>query len=400
VIIITKYSDFCKIIYKYKNAIDSQHDMVLKMFRAQKPSISYSNSALKAFYTGARQINGIRLEITSFSIQKSTSFFIRHVKENMITNLLLDFGIVSTNKNRFRILCEAMASYLKDLVENDDDAVSSSVKDFFNTIETDSRSDLNRIVDPGDFEYITEVNNKCPLSSHRLAEKINGRTTKMYKITKIYPIGLTSDEITLFNVIKPRPANLDSFDNNIALCPLCAQLYETSHDENTYRKLVLIKEKVSARKIAIETLEEMDVETSLSNVIDSLMGIRDRTILTPLSLDALKIKEKISENDICYDDVKNRAIQYFNYINAYFKKHEAATTGGSSQLGMNIKTMSDRLIELGESPSNIVDYIANDLNNRIHGNINSLRACEILVAYFVQHCEILSKEVPTHEVSE
>ena len=370
------------------------------MFRSQNSSIFYSESALKAYYKGYRHINKHREDITSFSIQKSTSFFIRHIKETLVSNILLDFGITSTNKNRFRILCEALAYYFKDLIENDDDAVTSSVKNFYNSIETDSRSYLNRNVDPNDFEYIAEVNNKCPLSSHRLAEKVEGRTTKMYRITRIYPGDLTLDETTLFNVIKPRPANLDSFENNIALCPLCAQVYEANHDDSIYKKLVLIKEKVSARRFATETLEEMDVESNLNHIIDSLIEIRDRSVLTHLNLDALKIKEKISENDICYEDVKNRAIQYFYYINAYLKKHEVATVGGSTQLGMNIKAMSNRLIELGETPSNIVDYIAHDLNNRIHGDTNTFRACEILVAYFVQHCEILTKEEPTHEVSE
>ena len=166
------------------------------------------------------------------------------------------------------------------------------------------------------------------------------------------------------------------------------------------QELVEVKEKALARRNATRAMEEIDIEPELDKVIDSLIGIRDRNILVPLSLDALQIKEKIPENDICYEDIKNRALKYYNYINAYLKKHEARTINGSTKLGMEIKEISNRLMSLGETPSNIVDYIAENLNSRISGNNTSLKACEILVAYFVQHCEILSKEVSEHEISE
>jgi len=362
------------------------------MLKSVAPTSSYGKSMLDALYYGQRIFSDRSLVTIPYRRQQAISFFNNYLDANKVDKLLVAFGITAVSRNNFAFLTTAMACYLEDLLMIDDAIITSTVKDYYLKLLTDNTFYLNTQIEPTDYEYISEVHRKCPICGAKLTEICDGRRVKNFKVTMIYPSSLSATEKILFDAIKKRPSTLTSYKNNIALCPRCSQNYEESKDVETYKTLLENKKKAVERKEIDDALEDFDLDKKIEGVIDLLVQIDDRSALPKLSLDALSINQKIPENDICYDDVKNRAITYFHFIDSYLTKYEVKSSDGSTKLGEQIKAMSNDLMARKLKPSDIVQTIAEEINRRISGDKESLIACHFIVAYFVQHCEVLSNE--------
>ena len=100
---------------------------------------------------------------------------------------------------------------------------------------------------------------------------------------------------------------------------------------------------------------------------------------------------KIDKKDASYFDVVSKATMYNKYVNAVLTNIEKNTDGDSTTLAMQIRSMSDKLMEIDTKPAVIIETIAKSLNDAYNGDDESLISCRIIVAYFVHHCEVLTK---------
>ena len=391
-IFITNLSIFCQTIYPYKINVPSQPKFVDLMLKSVAPTSLYTKSTLEAFYYGRRPFADRTLITLPFRRNHAVSFFNNYLKQEKVDKLLEAFGITAVSRNNFTFLTNAMAYYLEDLLLKDDDAITTSVKHYYLQLLSDDTFYLNNHIEPSDYEYIAEVHRKCPICTSRLTEIVDNRRVRNFKITMIYPSTLNPAEKILFDGVKKRVGSPTAYINNIALCPRCSQNYVEQKDLATYKFLLEAKKKAVERKEIDDALEDFDLDKKIEEVLDLLVQIDDRGSLPKLSLDAVSINHKIPENDLCYEDVKNRAITYYHFIDSYLSKYEAQTSTGSTKLGEQIKAMSIDLMARDLPPSDVVETLAQELNRRFGGNNQTLIASHFIVAYFVQHCEVLSHE--------
>ena len=325
------------------------------------------------------------------NIQKVTSFFIDHLNENKIANICMDFSIPSYCRKDFHTLCTALACFFKEIVINDTNSISKTVAKIYEELILNPSLISNKKIETSEAQYLLEIK-KCPICKKPLTKIIDNTRYRNYEIIQIYPSDLTPDQCEKFNKIEDRSKmNLNDEKNNIALCITCAHLYKMSHSEDTYKKL--LEEKKGALKEAQiqEKLDSRDMESNISKVIDALIDIRNPNKLTKLSLNALKISEKLNDvPTIVYNSIEDKVLRYYNFIDNYLQQKEFIFEDGATIIGSEIKLMSNDLVNLGLSKTKILETLKIEINNRIHGDSETLEACGIIVAYFVQHCEVLT----------
>lgn len=393
IIIPTKFSDFCTSLYPYKAGINSKQKFVEEMLKSISKNISYSDSQYKNLFSGRRALDVDEKPEWYRNLNLSTimEFFDMHIDRNKKDAIFATFGISKNSRHWFTYFCRACAEYLKLIVKYDDDQFDNTVNELY-LDRMESGYNYQNTISISDSFYVLDARKKCPLSRHLLINPENGTHIANYKIVKIYPNNLPNEKKILFDTVIEEPENENDPDNLIALCPICAEKYESAHDFNTFKILVTAKNAAKKRQRDETLLADYDLQEGIKDVISFLLDLpKSGNDNEKLSLNALKIKAKIPEDDICYDDVKNRVVRFYNYIDAFLVENEENTAGGSTKLGEEIKAMSTELVENGLTPSEAVDRLANEINGRYGGDSQTLKASEYIVAYFVQHCEVLSK---------
>ena len=138
-------------------------------------------------------------------------------------------------------------------------------------------------------------------------------------------------------------------------------------------------------------MDTFDIREAISFVIDNLKEIRDISTMEELSLNAKTIDEKIPTTNPYNALVKTRVNQFFHYINSLLIELERNSNGLATDLAQNIKQMSSTLMLSGCNEEDVLERLAYIINNKIGGNNKTMNACHCVVAYFVAHCEVLTR---------
>lgn len=108
-------------------------------------------------------------------------------------------------------------------------------------------------------------------------------------------------------------------------------------------------------------------------------------------MDALKVSEKIPLDDVNYDEVIMHVVKHYNFIDSLMREYESKTTDGSTKLGQEIRNISDALIASGKSITDVLEELSKIILRKTTNNEKNLPYCRIIVAYFVQNCEVLTR---------
>lgn len=347
----------------------------------------------KKIYQGDSPLTENIRETVKFPIirAKITAFFLEYLKEDKLKELCTTFLIPEYCRKDFYLFCTSCSMLFEEYINDTENAKISYLPTIYENLITNPTLQHNTKIEVTDAHYLLEFK-KCPLCPQPLTKVFSGKRYRNYEIVQIYPSNLSTDKIIEFNNIEDRSGmNLESENNNIALCTTCAHIYKMTQDPNTYQRL-LIEKKGALKEAQIqECLGGKDMEKNITKVIDGLISIRDRSKLTQLNLSALKLSEKLDGvPTITYTSIEDKVLRYYNFIDSYFQQKEFMFEDGASIIGSEIKLMSHSLVQLGLSKIDVIETIKNEINNRIHGNAETLEACGIIVAYFIQHCEVLT----------
>jgi hypothetical protein len=352
----------------------------------------YTDDACKSFFNGIKPINGLRSKVIHpFQPRTALEFFVRYLNKSKLNDILDCFGIHTDRKDAFDILCCALAEKLKEFLAPVDDN-EYSVEHYFDKVISDKSYTAYLQISASDFDYLNEVKKRCPICGEHLTDIVDGTRLKKYQVVEIYPWNLDQDEKIVFDSIKPfRSGRYSSYENQIAICDRHATEYRKTKDVEIFKQLLEAKELAKRRTLEERAIENIDVPKSIEKILNHLIKYPPTTDLADLNIDAIEVSSKISKNDPSYFDVVSKATMHHKYINAILKKLEKQTDGSSTTLAMQIRAMSDKLMELGTKPAVIIETIAKSLNDAYHGDDESLISCRIIIAYFVHHCEVLTR---------
>lgn len=240
------------------------------------------------------------------------------------------------------------------------------------------------LADRDDIPFLAEVDFQCPICHRRLIEQVKANAIKRYDIVHIYP------DCVDFGVDKPR--NIDASSNLIALCHDHAEEYLVAPTKEAYQELTQLKQQASMLYARRVDVNEAALDEEIRNVLLGLSDISPDVPLEELSMDALRLDQKIlPANTLLLNDETTRVLRYYHYIEGIFASMERDGTGNFNLIASEIAVAFNKLNQGTLSQDEIVEELAKWIKNKSGVGDKNLRACHIVVAYFIQNCEVFDE---------
>lgn len=275
--------------------------------------------------------------------------------------------------------------YLLDLFDAEQDG-RFLAEVFLYAVNRDNRLRQEDSVDSNDIPLLAETNYECPLSHVKLVETVKGEPVKRYVITQIYPEDLAEELDEQFNSAHKRPMNLNSPENLIALSEKCSGDYLLAPTIDEYNKLYELKQDLANKYRAKMAIDNAQLEEDIRSVVAALLAVEPETELTDLEYDALHIEEKVNDF-ILKNEIQFNAVRYYRYIESVFSESDA----DFELIASEIKIASMQLEKSGLSQAEVVATLSEWIRNKTALGENGLLACNIVVAFFIQNCEVFHK---------
>lgn len=354
-------------------------------------SFAYGKTVTNELFTTQPLTLNMRQTINDFDEDGLSYFFRKHLKHDKFEELLALFSVGTETRKDYECFLKACVNCFKCFIDNDD-TNAQKFSDFYLDALNDTDILSNKTSTDDEIDFVLELDKKCPICGRPLVVLENERYARNFYITKIYRDDLEPMEAMMFDSVSPAPSNLNSIENLIAVCPEHYLDYEKTHDLDMYEKLLTVKKIALEDKKLKQKIDNIDMTESLKNIINRLFSLSDTASLVELKYSALRIDEKVPRSlAITYQSVENRVIKYYHFIDTYLRGIEIKTNGKSTTLSQQIKAISDSYVAAGLEIREILNRITYDLVNKLGGDTSITEECAIVVAYFVQHCEVLSK---------
>lgn len=233
-----------------------------------------------------------------------------------------------------------------------------------------------------------QVGGICPICSTSLTYKKNGKPQKKYQIAHIYPLNPSTVESSLLSSEERLSEDVNSLDNLIPLCPNCHTRFDKPRTVDEYRTLFAVKNRYIQEQ-SIKTLYgNYTIEDEIREIIKSLTTQNLGENVGQLEYTALHVDEKLTSgfDQILRKHIKDDVTQYYNYIKTQFYHVEKITPGKFDLIAGQIKTFYLNAKIESDDQVVVFNQIAEWLQARV-GNC-SLDACKVIVAFFVQNCEV------------
>lgn len=240
-----------------------------------------------------------------------------------------------------------------------------------------------------DAPLIAEANYECPTCHKKLVDTVKNKPIKRYVITHIFPEGLSKDKAIELSAVYPKPKDLEQTDNLIALCDHCAEDYLSDPTAEEYQRIYDLKRVLARNYKAKESVNAVDLEEDIRIVLDALFNVDDSVQLVPLEYEALHIDEKFeAKNFMLKTETQIKVLQYYRYIESIFSESET----DFDLIASEVKMSSQKLEKSGMSQSDVIEYLSDWIRNKTNLGTDSRPACNAVVAFFIQNCEVFHKD--------
>ena len=319
--------------------------------------------------------NNVRKYFEEEVIEDLNSYTELDTYEKVLNTIKSDNSISTKIKDNFQKLFDS-EEYAKFLAEA-----------FLYSLQKDNvlkKTTLNK----NDLPLLSEVNYKCPISHTNLLENKKGVTISKYVIVQIFPDDLSEEDNILFSNISDKPIDFDDNSNLIALSINAAQEYINNPNVDDFKILLSIKKRAVSNAKALEYVNEVKLEEDLRKIVKSLDSLSSTEGLD-LKYDALSVNQKIKKFDV-REDVKNKVIRYYNYINSLFDESEM----NFNLIASEVKLVSTKLESADFSQEDIIDKLSDWIHHQVFNDSDEGKlACNIIVCFFIQNCEVFSYEM-------
>ena len=240
--------------------------------------------------------------------------------------------------------------------------------------------------------YLKEVSFACPLCGKILRHRKQGKTNKLYEIAHIFPNSPTEEQYERLSALPRLGENSECFENKIALCKDChdQQDYHTTAED--YLELLEKKKRFLSLTELSEATLTMGLELQIADVVKRISSLHEDEMAT-LNYEPVRLTKKFSAAELL---LKNRVgmyvTSYYPYIRDCFKELEGINGFRLDALSLQIKSCFLKMEGLSDSKSDIFDQLVNWVMAKTR--FASREACEAVVSFFVQNCEVF------HEITE
>ena len=236
--------------------------------------------------------------------------------------------------------------------------------------ESPSTKALMAFPDYGNHLFLEE-GGKCPNDgcTNLLYKRINGVTIEDYEITVIDP---------------QLPKGIE---NSVALCHDCHLIFEKSRNTSTIARMKEIKRNAFRASETAELTSNSNLQNGLEKVVRKIAAL-PASALTELNYNPVKVEAKIPDDIFLLLKVKSMVSSCYPLVQDIFKEVSNESGLRYRALCSEIRRAWILLEEEGREPDEVfaalTDLIATKINEK-------KKWCEIVVAYFVQECEVFNE---------
>lgn len=235
-----------------------------------------------------------------------------------------------------------------------------------------------------------ETGGCCPLCTHPILFQKKGsrKPTKGYEIAHIYPLNPTETQ-KLALVGYPAPADINSLDNVIALCPTCHTKYDKDFKLDELIKLRKIKDEFLSHSKAKLTVSQYTIQEDVCGILDAIAAFNYDEILpfnTSFDISTVDNKLKNGMSPLQKTEIKFNAITYYvrirDHIRELEKQDQYSVRIIQNQINIYYLAMNK------QNPDN-KDLVFNHIAQWISTKTNKpILAAKVLTSFFVQNCEV------------
>ncbi|MEG0693685.1 MAG: HNH endonuclease signature motif containing protein [Oscillospiraceae bacterium] len=236
----------------------------------------------------------------------------------------------------------------------------------------------------------SEVNGRCPICGNSLTHKKNDAIVRIFEVAHIYPANPLPQEIVLLKDEQRLSSDINDLKNVIAVCRICHKKFDTPRTIDEYRSWFRLKTKLTQDAEIKNTYSLFNVESEIKVVLQQLNDLNIEGSLVQLSYESLKIEQKANDT-LPYAikrTIKNDVVDYFDFIHRFFIEMDNATPYKFDTLASQIKSFYCKCMQINSNQEYVFSALVEWLNEKT--NSYSKRACEIVIAYFIQDCEVFS----------
>ena len=181
-------------------------------------------------------------------------------------------------------------------------------------------------------------------------------------------------------------------ENLIPLCLNCANTYDIAPTIDDYKKLVKIKERALNTFKLDQNLQNTSLEQQIADVVKKISQLDDEDIKgNKTEMSPVTVKEKIPNSLMLQLKVTNMVQLFYNIINRQLA-HLSESTGLDldivvQQFSIAYKKIRKYRNTREEQFQSMVTWLQQELNL----SDSYKTACEFVIAFFVQNCEVFEK---------
>ncbi len=237
---------------------------------------------------------------------------------------------------------------------------------------------------------VRKQKNICPICGEELLHNIKGSLTKNYDLAYVFPKNLDIELVSDFNLIKIKPDNMESLDNKLILCKSCNLKYNKTPNIDFYKKLVESKELLNRNENLDSKLSIINMDEKITFLLEKLKNFKD-VADTPLRIDPTTVSKKIQDNIILENTIKDYVSHYFYFIQERISNYEDQGFIKVNNLASSIKICYQEISKVENDQSIIFYEISDWLRKKLKLDSTYRTASDIVVAYFVQNCEVFDE---------
>ena len=234
-----------------------------------------------------------------------------------------------------------------------------------------------------------EVRGYCPICGNKLTHTKNGKIFKTFEIAHIYPANPTLLEIRLLKD-EEHLGDVNDLKNLIAVCRICHKKFDTPRTVDEYRSWLNLKRKTIENNIIKDSYSLFNIEDEIYEVLKKLNSANIEGEMESLSFNSLKIDEKTNETFpyLLKNALKNDVTNYFYFIQKCFIELDKTTLYKFNTIAAQVKSFYSKCMQVNNNQEKVYYAIVDWINEKTE--CRSKRACEIIIAFFVQNCEVFS----------
>lgn len=381
---------------------DSLPLFVKKIFRAAGNTVLWSqdDSAAYRIASGERKLSD--QQARGIDVRTNLHQLMRHlsiaIPEDSTRDLMTRFGAATCGAVNRQALLYAIANQFFRCVGAANNEAENIIPDYYRNAD-DHPSIMFDPSDNGSLAlFANEVGGFCPLCTpHKKFTYKRDGTPSNFTTIQIFPEGLSGDELASFIAeLGEEPESFDSFENRIAVCRDCADHYHSlfGYDLNEAKKLRDIKLKFAATRKGQKEASDAGLSRKINEILDA---IRAKKVFDfpddedfEITYDPKDVARKIPvDEDLCVK-VTMMAVRHYDNIRRHFYYLDKVQEGTFDDVCDEVKK-AYRIFSRTyghQSQEAIFNAMVDWVNQKTFNDESYRTACEIVVSFFVQNCEV------------